>query len=237
MPALVLLRHGQSRWNLEHRFTGWVDVDLTSEGEAEAVAAGETIAAEAIEFDRAYASVLTRAIRTACLTLAAADQLWIPMLKDWRLNERHYGALTGLDKIKTAEIHGEAQVRLWRRSYDVAPPPLASGGPFDFAADRRYAAITPPTTESRTTTLARVVPYWRREIAPRLAAGETVLIVAHGNSLRAIVKHLFAVSERAIVDVEIPTGNPLLINLSTDLKPRAARYLDAARAQALPQPP
>ncbi len=237
MPALVLLRHGQSQWNLEHRFTGWVDVDLTSEGEAEAVAAGEMIATEALAFDRAYASVLTRAIRTACLTLAAADQLWIPVLKDWRLNERHYGALTGLSKIKTAEVHGEAQVRLWRRSYDVAPPPLAPGGPFDFAADRRYATITPPTTESLKTTLARVVPYWRREIAPRLAAGETVLIVAHGNSLRAIVKHLFAVSERAIVDVEIPTGNPLFIDLSTDLKPRAARYLDAARAQALPSLP
>ena len=237
MPTLVLLRHGQSQWNLEHRFTGWVDVDLTSEGEAEAVTAGEMIAAEALAFDRAYASVLTRAIRTACLALAAADQLWIPLAKDWRLNERHYGALTGLDKITTAEIHGEAQVRIWRRSYDVAPPPLAPGGPFDFAADRRYAAITPPVTESLKTTLARVIPYWRREIAPRLAAGETVLIVAHGNSLRAIVKHLFAVSERAIVEVEIPTGNPLLIDLSTDLKPRAARYLDAARAQAVPPPP
>jgi 2,3-bisphosphoglycerate-dependent phosphoglycerate mutase len=234
MSALVLLRHGQSQWNLEHRFTGWVDVDLSAEGEAEAVAAGKMIAAEALAFDRAYASVLTRAIRTACLALATADQLWIPLLKDWRLNERHYGALTGLDKIKTAQIHGEDQVRLWRRSYDVAPPPLAPGGPYDFAADRRYAAITPPTTESLKTTLARVIPYWRREIAPRLAAGDTVLVVAHGNSLRAIVKHLFAVSERAIVDVEIPTGNPLLIDLSTDLKPRAARYLDAARAQALP---
>jgi 2,3-bisphosphoglycerate-dependent phosphoglycerate mutase len=234
MSALVLLRHGQSQWNLEHRFTGWVDVDLSAEGEAEAVAAGKMIAAEALAFDRAYASVLTRAIRTACLALATADQLWIPLLKDWRLNERHYGALTGLDKIKTAQIHGEDQVRLWRRSYDVAPPPLAPGGPYDFAADRRYAATTPPTTESLKTTLARVIPYWRREIAPRLAAGDTVLVVAHGNSLRAIVKHLFAVSERAIVDVEIPTGNPLLIDLSTDLKPRAARYLDAARAQALP---
>jgi len=237
LPTLVLLRHGQSQWNLEHRFTGWVDVDLTARGEAEAVAAGEMIRAEAIAFDRAYASVLTRAIRTACLALGAAGQLWIPLAKDWRLNERHYGALTGLDKLKTAESYGEDQVRLWRRSYDVAPPPLAPGSEFDFAADRRYAAIKPPATESLKTTLARVLPYWRREIAPRLAAGETILVAAHGNSLRAIVKHLFAVSEAAIVEVEIPTGNPLLIELSTDLKPRAARYLDDARAQALPPPP
>lgn len=237
MPTLVLLRHGQSQWNLEHRFTGWVDVDLTAQGEAEAAAAGELIKAEAIAFDRAYASVLTRAIRTACLALRVADQLWIPLAKDWRLNERHYGALTGLDKLETAEIHGEAQVHLWRRSYDVAPPPLPSGSEFDFAADRRYGAITPPSTESLKTTLARVLPYWRREIAPRLAAGETILVAAHGNSLRAIVKHLFAVSEAAIVEVEIPTGNPLLIELSTDLKPTAARYLDRARAQALPPPP
>jgi 2,3-bisphosphoglycerate-dependent phosphoglycerate mutase len=237
MPILVLLRHGQSQWNLEHRFTGWVDVDLTVEGEAEAAASGEMIRAEAIAFDRAYASVLTRAIRSGCLALGAADQLWIPMVKDWRLNERHYGALTGLDKRETAEIHGEAQVRIWRRSYDVAPPPLAAGGPFDFAADRRYAAITPPTTESLKTTLARVLPYWRREIAPRLAAGETILIAAHGNSLRAIVKHLFAVSENDIVDIEFPTGNPLLVDLAGDLKPRGARYLDPARAQALPPPP
>jgi 2,3-bisphosphoglycerate-dependent phosphoglycerate mutase len=237
MPKLFLLRHGQSQWNLEHRFSGWVDVDLTSEGVAEAVASGEMIGAEKIAFDRAYASVLTRAIRTADLALAAADQLWIPMVKDWRLNERHYGALTGLDKVKTGQIHGEAQVRIWRRSYDVAPPPLAAGGEFDFAADRRYAAITPPTTESLKTTLARVLPYWRREIAPRLAAGETILVTAHGNSLRAIVKHVFAVSETDIVDLEIPTGNPLLVELSTDLKPRGARYLDPARAQALPPEP
>ncbi|MGI8840435.1 MAG: 2,3-diphosphoglycerate-dependent phosphoglycerate mutase [Caulobacteraceae bacterium] len=237
MPTLVLLRHGQSQWNLEHRFAGWVDVDLTAQGEAEAVAAGEMISAEALAFDRAYASVLKRAIRTACLTLGAADQLWIPSAKDWRLNERHYGALTGLDKLRTAEMHGEDQVRLWRRSYDVAPPPLAPGGPFDFAADRRYGAITPPATESLKNTLERVLPYWRGEIAPRLAAGEAILVVAHGNSLRAIVKHLFAVSDAAIVEVEMPTGNPLLIDLSADLTPRSARYLDGARAQALPSFP
>ncbi|MGI9170811.1 MAG: 2,3-bisphosphoglycerate-dependent phosphoglycerate mutase, partial [Caulobacteraceae bacterium] len=137
MPTLVLLRHGQSQWNLEHRFTGWVDVDLTAQGEAEARSSGETIAAAGLAFDRAYASVLTRAIRTACLVLRASDQLWIPLIKDWRLNERHYGALTGLDKGETARVHGEDQVRLWRRSYAVAPPPLAAGGPFDFAAARR----------------------------------------------------------------------------------------------------
>lgn len=234
MPTLVLLRHGQSLWNLEGRFTGWVDVDLTAAGEAEAVRGGELIKAAGVAFDRAYASVLTRAIRTGCLALAAADQLWIPLLKDWRLNERHYGALTGLDKAETARIHGEAQVRIWRRSYDIAPPPLAPGGPFDFAADRRYAGMVPPAAESLKTTLERVLPYWAGEIAPRLAAGETLLVAAHGNSLRAIVKHLFAVSDAAIPDLEIPTGNPLVVELRADLKPRAARYLDAARAQALP---
>ncbi len=237
MPTLVLLRHGQSLWNLEGRFTGWVDVDLTPAGEAEAVRGGDLIKAAGVAFERAYVSVLTRAIRTGCLALAAADQLWIPMLKDWRLNERHYGALTGLGKAETAKIHGDAQVRIWRRSYDIAPPPLAPGGPFDFAADRRYAGMVPPVAESLKSTLERVLPYWTGEIAPRLAAGETLLIAAHGNSLRAIVKHLFAVSDAAIVEVEIPTGNPLVVELGANLKPRAARYLDAPRAQALPPLP
>jgi 2,3-bisphosphoglycerate-dependent phosphoglycerate mutase len=234
MPKLVLVRHGQSQWNLENRFTGWVDVDLTSEGEAQARLAGALVKAEGIAFDRAYASVLRRAIRTGDLALDAADQLWIPMSKDWRLNERHYGGLTGLDKAETALRHGEAQVKIWRRSYDLPPPPLPPGGEFDFAADRRYAGVTPPVTESLKTTLERVLPYWTGEIAPRLAAGETILIAAHGNSLRAIVKHLFAVPDEAIVGVEIPTGNPLVIDLSSELKPRAARYLDAGRAQTLP---
>ncbi|MEO8813050.1 MAG: 2,3-bisphosphoglycerate-dependent phosphoglycerate mutase, partial [Caulobacteraceae bacterium] len=171
------------------------------------------------------------------LALAAADQLWIPMVKDWRLNERHYGALTGLDKAKTADIHGEEQVRLWRRSYDIPPPPLAPGGPFDFAADRRYAGIAPPATESLKSTLDRVLPYWTDEIAPRLAAGETILVAAHGNSLRAIAKHLFVMSDEAIVKLEVPTGNPLLVDLSSDLRPEGARYLDVARARALPPAP
>ena len=237
MSTLVLLRHGQSRWNLENRFTGWVDVDLTQQGEAEAASAGVLLKQEGIAFDRAFASVLTRAIRTADIALAGADQLWIPMVKDWRLNERHYGGLTGLNKAQTAQRHGEAQVLVWRRSYDIAPPPLEPGGEFDFSRDRRYAGVAPPATESLKTTLERVLPYWTSDIAPCLSAGESLMIAAHGNSLRAIVKHLFAVADDAIVRVEMPTGNPLLIDLSETLAPRAARYLDAGRATTLPPPP
>jgi 2,3-bisphosphoglycerate-dependent phosphoglycerate mutase len=234
MTALVLLRHGQSQWNLEARFTGWVDVDLTPAGEAEARRGGELIGAASLEFDRAYASVLTRAIRTADLALAAAGQLWIPMDKSWRLNERHYGGLTGLNKTETAAEHGSEQVAIWRRSYDIPPPPLAPGGPFDFSRDRRYAGVDVPATETLKSTLDRVRPYWDGAIAPRLAAGERLLIAAHGNSLRAIVKLLFDVSDAAIPGVEIPTGNPLVIELDQAQRPVASRYLDAARAQALP---
>ena len=234
MPTLILLRHGQSQWNLEDRFTGWVDVDLTVEGEAQARKGGELIAAAGLAIDRCYTSVLTRAIRTSWLALAAAGQTFVPEIKDWRLNERHYGGLTGLNKTETAAKHGADQVKIWRRSYDVAPPPLAPGGEFDFSRDRRYAGATLPATESLKTTLERVQPYWEAEIAPRLALGETLLIAAHGNSLRAIVKLLFDVDPDAIVGVEIPTGNPLLIELDASLKPTAARYLDADRAQALP---
>jgi 2,3-bisphosphoglycerate-dependent phosphoglycerate mutase len=179
--------------------------------------------------------VLTRAIRTANLCLETADLNWLPIRKDWRLNERHYGALTGLDKAETAEKHGEAQVKIWRRSYDVPPPPLAPGGPFDFTKDRRYAGISNlPTTESLKTTLERVLPYWRDAIAPDLESGRSLIVAAHGNSLRAIVKHLFNVGDEAIVGVEIPTGNPLLIELGARLEPRSARYLDEARAEKLP---
>jgi 2,3-bisphosphoglycerate-dependent phosphoglycerate mutase len=234
MPTLVLLRHGQSLWNLEDRFTGWVDVDLSAQGEAEARRGGELIAAAGLEFDRAFASVLTRAIRTADLALAAAGQLWIPMEKDWRLNERHYGGLTGLNKTETKAKHGAEQFMLWRRSYDVPPPPMAPGGPYDFSRDRRYAGIAPPATESLKTTLERVRPYWDQAIAPSLTRGERLLVAAHGNSLRAIVKLLFGVSDQAITSVEIPTGNPLKIELDQALRPTAARYLDEARAQALP---
>ncbi|MDB5437794.1 MAG: 2,3-diphosphoglycerate-dependent phosphoglycerate mutase [Caulobacteraceae bacterium] len=234
MPILVLLRHGQSRWNLENRFTGWVDVDLTPEGEAQARRGGELIAQAGLKFDRAYSSVLIRANRTGQIALEAAGQGQLPMVRDWRLNERHYGGLTGLDKAETARLHGADQVLLWRRSYDVPPPPLAAGGEHDFAADPRYAGLAIPSTESLKTTLDRVEPYWDSEIAPHLRAGETVLIAAHGNSLRAIVKLLFHVPDADIVGVEIPTGNPLLIELDDQLKVTGARYLDAARAEPLP---
>ncbi len=238
MVHLLLLRHGQSRWNLENRFTGWVDVDLTEAGEDEAQRAGALIAASGVAFDKLYSSVQTRAIRTGQIALRAADLTWLPDVKDWRLNERHYGGLTGLDKAETAAKHGEEQVKIWRRSYDTPPPPLAAGGDFDFAKDRRYAGVPNlPATESLKTTLERVLPYWREAIAPDLAAGKNLIIAAHGNSLRAIVKHLFAVPDEAIVGVEIPTGNPLLIELDAGLKPVAARYLDEARAAALPAAP
>ena len=233
MPQLVLLRHGQSVWNLENRFTGWVDVDLSEKGVAEAERGGALIKEAGIAFDRAYSSVLTRAIRTGNMALRLSGQLWVPMVKDWRLNERHYGGLTGLDKKETAAKHGEDQVHVWRRSYDIPPPPLEARSEWDFAGDRRYAGQAIPDTESLKTTLERVLPYWTAEIAPKIAAGETLLVAAHGNSLRAIVKHLFQVSEEAIPGVEIPTGNPLVIDLEGD-RPTAARYLDAARAQALP---
>jgi 2,3-bisphosphoglycerate-dependent phosphoglycerate mutase len=234
VPTLILLRHGQSRWNLEDRFTGWVDVDLTPEGEAQATKGGELIKAAGIQIDRAFTSVLTRAIRTMWLALTSAGQVFVPETKDWRLNERHYGGLTGLNKADTAAKHGAEQVKVWRRSYDIPPPPLAPGGEFDFSKDRRYAGAVLPDTESLKTTLARVEPYWTAEIAPKLKAGETVLVAAHGNSLRAIVKLLYGVSDDAIVEVEIPTGNPLVIELDANLKPVSARYLDASRAQALP---
>lgn len=234
MPTLILLRHGQSQWNLEDRFTGWVDVDLTPQGEAEALKGGDLIKAAGLNIDRCFTSVLTRAIRTSWLALHTAGQVFVPEIKDWRLNERHYGALTGLDKAETAAKHGAEQVKVWRRSYDIPPPKLAPGGEYDFARDRRYAGAMLPTTESLKTTLARVEPYWNAEIAPCLKRGETLLVAAHGNSLRAIVKLLFAVSDDDIVGVEIPTGNPLVIELDAGLKPTAARYLDDARATALP---
>jgi len=234
MPKLVLLRHGQSRWNIQQRFTGWVDVDLTEAGEAEALSAGRLIKDEAIPLDRVYTSVLTRAIRTADLALWTAGQLWLPLIKDWRLNERHYGALTGREHGPTRAEYGDEQVRIWRRSFDVPPPPLAPGGEYDFGADRRYGGVVPPVTESLKTTLERVLPYWVGEIAPRLTAGENLLVVAHGNSLRSIVKHLFSVSDAQIPGVEIPTGNPLLVQLTHDLRPFSARYLNEGAASPLP---
>ena len=234
MTRLILLRHGQSQWNLENRFTGWVDVDLTAEGEAQARRGGELIAEAGFKPAVMFTSVLKRAKRTGALALDTAGLKDVPVIEDWRLNERHYGGLTGLDKAETAAKHGEDQVKVWRRSYDVPPPPLAPGGEFDFDADPGYVGKQIPDTESLKTTLDRVQPYWDAEIAPRLKAGEDVLIAAHGNSLRAIVKLLFAVPDDQIVGVEIPTGNPLEVDLDADLKPVAARYLDQARAQALP---
>ncbi|HVL41817.1 MAG TPA: 2,3-diphosphoglycerate-dependent phosphoglycerate mutase [Brevundimonas sp.] len=237
MPRLILLRHGQSQWNLENRFTGWVDVDLTAEGEAQARRGGELIRDAGFHPAVMFTSVLTRAKRTGALALDSAGLRDVPVIEDWRLNERHYGGLTGLDKAETAALHGDAQVKIWRRSYDIPPPPLAPGGEWDFSADPRYAGQTIPAAESLKTTLDRVLPYWNEAIAPRLRAGDDVLIAAHGNSLRAIVKHLFAVPDDQIVGVEIPTGNPLEIDLDADLRPVAARYLDADRATELPELP
>jgi 2,3-bisphosphoglycerate-dependent phosphoglycerate mutase len=234
MPRLILLRHGQSQWNLENRFTGWVDVDLTAEGEAQARRGGELIAAAGFRPAVMFTSVLTRAKRTGALALSSADLKDVPVIEDWRLNERHYGGLTGLDKAETALKHGDDQVKIWRRSYDIPPPPLEAGSEWDFSKDARYAGQAIPDTESLKTTLDRVLPYWNEAIAPRLTAGEDVLIAAHGNSLRAIVKHLFDVPDDQIVGVEIPTGNPLEIDLDADLKPVSARYLDAGRATELP---
>jgi 2,3-bisphosphoglycerate-dependent phosphoglycerate mutase len=236
MTFIALLRHGQSQWNLENRFTGWVDVDLTPEGEAQARRSGALLAESGVPFDKLYTSVQTRAIRTGNLALDAAKLAWLPVERSWRLNERHYGALTGLNKAETADKHGDAQVTIWRRSYDTPPPPLERGE-FDLSEDRRYAGIEVPKTESLKLTLERVLPYWDERIAPDLRAGKNLIIAAHGNSLRAIMKHLFGVADDQIVHVEMPTGNPLLIELDASLKPKSARYLDAARAEKLPAIP
>ncbi|MBU1347228.1 MAG: 2,3-diphosphoglycerate-dependent phosphoglycerate mutase [Alphaproteobacteria bacterium] len=234
MPRLILLRHGQSQWNLENRFTGWVDVDLTDQGETEARRGGELIAEAGFNPAVMFTSVLMRAKRTGALATRSAGLTDVPVIQDWRLNERHYGGLTGLNKAETAVKHGEDQVTVWRRSYDVPPPPMEAGNEWDFANDPLYTGQDIPNTESLKTTLERVLPYWDAAIAPRLKAGEDVLIVAHGNSLRAIVKHLFDVPDDKIVGVEIPTGNPLDITLDADLAPVSARYLDEGRAQPLP---
>lgn len=234
MPSLVLIRHGQSAWNLQNRFTGWWDVDVTAKGAEEARAAGRLMAEKGLDFDLCFTSLQTRAIKTLNLALEEMQRLWLPVEKDWRLNERHYGGLTGLDKAETAKLHGDDQVKVWRRSYDVPPPPIAADSGWDFAGDRRYHNAEVPQTESLKTTLERVLPYWSSAIAPRLASGRRVLVAAHGNSLRAIVKHLYRVSDQEITGVEIPTGNPLEIVLSEALSPVSGRYLDEGRAEALP---
>lgn len=210
MTSLILVRHGQSQWNLENRFTGWWDVDLTEKGEAEAKAAGELMAAKNMLPARAFTSLQTRAIRTLHLALDAAGRSWIAETKDWRLNERHYGGLTGLNKAETAEKHGEEQVHIWRRSFDTPPPVMDKGSKFDLSADPRYAGIDVPMTESLKDTIARVLPYYQSEIEPVLASGETVIVSAHGNSLRALVKHLSGISDEDITGLEIPTGQPIV---------------------------
>lgn len=228
MPRLVLLRHGQSAWNLENRFTGWWDVDVTEQGAAEARAAGQLLASAGVDFDTCFTSLQTRAIKTLNLVLEEMGRLWLPVTKDWRLNERHYGALQGLDKAETAAKHGEAQVKIWRRSYDIPPPPLALDDPRHPRFDARYAGVDPallPATESLKETLARVLPLWESRISTELRAGRNVIVAAHGNSLRAMVKMLDGVSEKDIVELNIPTGVPLLYELDAQLKPLRSRYL------------
>jgi 2,3-bisphosphoglycerate-dependent phosphoglycerate mutase len=226
MPRLVLIRHGQSAWNLENRFTGWWDVNLTDQGIEEAKAAGRLLAEKGFDFDQAFTSVQTRAIKTLNLALEEMGRLWLPVEKDWHLNERHYGGLTGLNKAETAAKHGDEQVKIWRRSFDVPPPVLEAGSEFDLAKDRRYDGIAIPQTESLKDTIARVLPYWEAEIAPVLKAGKRVVISAHGNSLRALVKHLSGISDEEIVSLEIPTGQPIVYELTDDLVPTDRYYLN-----------
>jgi len=228
MPKLILVRHGQSQWNLENRFTGWWDVDLTPQGVAEATAAGALLKATGVLPTAAFTSLQSRAIRTLHLALEAAGRLWIPETKDWRLNERHYGGLTGLDKQETRDKHGEEQVLIWRRSFDVPPPPLEPGGAFDLASDPRYAGIAIPQTESLKLTIERVLPYWESAILPVLARGETVIIAAHGNSLRALVKHLSGISDADITGLEIPTGQPIIYDFGQNMVPGERYYLKDA---------
>jgi 2,3-bisphosphoglycerate-dependent phosphoglycerate mutase len=225
LPRLILVRHGQSQWNLENRFTGWWDVDLTAKGEEEARAAGALLKAKGMLPSLAFTSLQTRAIRTLHLALESAGRVWIPETKDWRLNERHYGGLTGLDKAETAAKHGDEQVKIWRRSFDIPPPVLEDGSEFDLKADPRYAGIAIPNTESLKDTIARVLPYYESAIAPALRAGETVLIAAHGNSLRALVKHLSGISDAEITGLEIPTGQPIVYELDDALTAIERYYL------------
>lgn len=225
MPMLVLIRHGQSAWNLENRFTGWWDVDVTEKGAEEARSAGRLMRDKGLDFDICFTSLQTRAIKTLNLALEEMGRLWLPVEKDWRLNERHYGGLTGLDKAETAARHGEEQVRIWRRSFDTPPPPIEPGSPYDLSGDRRYAGIAVPSTESLKDTIARVLPYWESRIAPELRQKKRVVISAHGNSLRALVKHLSGISDADITGLEIPTGQPIVYELADDLSARDRYYL------------
>ena len=226
MPTLVLIRHGQSAWNLENRFTGWWDVDLTEQGVQEAWAAGELMKEKGLDFDLTFTSFQSRAIKTLNLALEAMGRLWLPTEKSWKLNERHYGGLTGLDKAETAAKNGDDQVKIWGRSI-VTPPPLPEeGSPWDLAKDLRYKGIPIPQTESLKDTIERVLPYWEERIAPELKAGKRVLIAAHGNSLRALVKHLSGISDDEIASLEIPTGQPIVYELADDLTATDRYYLN-----------
>jgi 2,3-bisphosphoglycerate-dependent phosphoglycerate mutase len=234
MHTLVLLRHGESTWNQENRFTGWVDVDLSEKGLAEAQAAGQLLEARGFTFDLAFSSLLKRAIRTLWIVQDEMDLLWLPVERSWRLNERHYGALQGLNKAETAARHGDAQVKIWRRSYDTPPPPLTVDDPQYPGKDRRYAGLAPadlPLTECLKDTVERFLPYWHETIAPAIRNGNRVVIVAHGNSLRALVKYLDGISDDDIVELNIPTGMPLVYELDADLKKVSSRYLDEAAAR------
>lgn len=233
MKKIVLLRHGESAWNKENRFTGWTDVGLTPKGVEEAVAAGRTLKKEGYEFDTAFTSVLSRAIKTLWLALEEMDRMWIPVRLSWRLNERHYGALQGLNKAETAAKYGDAQVKIWRRAYDTPPPPLPDGDPRIEADDPRYADMAPgefPRTECLKDTVARFLPYWNTTIAPMVKTGKSVIIAAHGNSLRALIKYLDNVSDADIVELNIPTAQPLVYELDADLKPIRHYYLGDAEA-------
>src|SRR5206468_1933010 len=228
MRTLVLLRHGQSQWNLENRFTGWWDVDLSPAGVDEARAAGRLMRDKGVDFDCCFTSVLTRAIRTLHLSLHEMERLWLPVTKDWRLNERHYGGLTGLNKQEMIDKVGAEQVKIWRRSLDIPPPPLEPDSPYDVSRDRRYAGVEVPRTESLKDTIARAVPYYEQEIAPALQAGKRVLVAAHGNSLRGIIKYLSNIGDDEIVGLEIPTGKPIVYELAEDLSVIRRHYLDEA---------
>ncbi len=225
MPKLILVRHGQSQWNLENRFTGWWDVDLTKKGIEEAKAAGTLMVDKGVMPTRAFTSFQTRAIKTLHLALAECNRLWIPETKDWRLNERHYGGLTGLNKQEMRDKHGDDQVHIWRRSFDTPPPEMEPGSEFDPGADPRYDGIDVPYTESLKLTIERVLPYWQSDILPVLAGGETVIISAHGNSLRALVKHLSGISDEDITGLEIPTGQPIIYDFDAGMVPAERYYL------------
>ena len=231
MHKLVLIRHGESQWNKENRFTGWKDVDLSEKGREEAKAAGQLLKAEGYTFDEAYTSVLKRAIRTLWTVLSEMDLMWIPETKSWRLNERHYGGLQGLDKAETAAKYGDEQVKIWRRSYDVPPPELDASDERYLGNDPRYAGIEDfPKTECLKDTVTRVVPYWESEIMPKIKSGKRLIIAAHGNSLRALVKYLDDISDADIINLNIPTGVPLVYELDADLKPIKSFYLGDAEA-------